>query len=52
MEILNSIEKDCTNDHDRLHAMIKGANPALTQDIITKILQSERISIAVEGQLK
>ena len=49
VEILNSIEKDHTNDANRLHAMIDRANPALTHEMITKILHSERISNAVEG---
>ena len=49
VEILNSIERDHTNDADRLHAMIDSANPALTREVITKVLQSERISNAIEG---
>ena len=49
VEILNSIEWDHANDHDRLHAMIDSANPALTHEVITKVLQSERIANAVKG---
>ena len=49
MEMLNSIERDHTNDHDRLHAMINSASSAITHEVITKVLQSEPISNAVEG---
>ena len=49
MEMLNSIEKDHRNDYDRFHAIIDDANPALTHEMITKVLQSERISNAIEG---
>ena len=49
MEILNSIERDHTNDHDRLHAMLDSANPTLTHEGLSKVLQSERVSSAVKG---
>ena len=49
VEMLISVEKDHRNDHDRLHAMIDNANPAITHEMITKVLQSECISNAIEG---
>ena len=49
-EVLKSIERDHTNYTDCLQAMIDSANPALTHEMITKVLQSERVSNAVKGQ--
>ena len=49
-ELLNTIERGGhVNDKDRLHAMIDSASPALTHEMITKVLQSERVSSAVKG---
>ena len=48
-DILKTIERDYANDGDCLHAMIDSANPALTHEMIAKVLQSERISNAVKG---
>ena len=50
MDTLNAIERGQNNNHDRLHVMIDSANPALTHEMITKVLQSERVSNAVAGQ--
>ena len=49
VDILNSIEKDHRNDQDRLHALVDSANPLLTHEMISKVLQSERVSNAVKG---
>ena len=46
---LNTIEKDHTNDKDRLHAVIDSANPAPTRETMTKILKSANISNAIAG---
>ena len=46
---LQAIEKDCTNDADRLHAVIDSINPAPTLGTMTKILQSEHITNAMAG---
>ena len=48
-DLLKTIERGHLTDEDRLHTMIDSANPALTHERITKVLQSERISSAVKG---
>ena len=50
-ELLNTIERarGHVNDEDRLCTMINSASPLLTHEVITKVLQSERISSAVKG---
>ena len=48
-ELLETIQRSHLNDGDCLCAMIDSANPALTHEMITKVLQSERISNAVKG---
>ena len=48
-DLFKTIERDHTNDKDRLRAMIDSASPGLTLERITEVLQSERISSAVEG---
>ena len=51
VERLDSIERDHINDHDRLLALVDSANCVLTHEMITKVLQSERIANAVQGLL-
>ena len=46
---LSAIEKDHTDDEDRLHAVINGANPAPTHETMVKILQSSNITSAIAG---
>ena len=50
-ELLKTIERarGHVNDKDRLCAMINSVSPALTHEVITNVLQSERISSAVKG---
>ena len=48
-ELLKTIQRSHLNDGDCLRAMIDSANPALTHEMIAKVLQSERISNAVKG---
>lgn len=51
VEILKSIQRNHINDKDCLHAMINGANPAPTQELITKVLQSTNITNAISGRI-
>ena len=48
-DLLKTIERDHTNDRDCLHAVIDSASPPPTHEMITKILQSERVSSAAKG---
>ena len=47
MDILNGIEKDHTDDDDRLYALIDSAAP--TREILANILESTNISNAIAG---
>ena len=49
VDALSTIEKDHTNDRDRLRAMIDGANPAPTREVMAKILHSANINEAMAG---
>ena len=49
MDTLNAVEKDHTDDRDRLHAVIGSANPAPTHEAMTKILKSANITNAIAG---
>ena len=49
MDMLCAIEKDHTDDKDRLHAVINGADPAPTHEIMVKILQSPNTTSAIAG---
>ena len=51
-DTLSAIEKDHTDDDDRLHAVIDSANPAPTQETVAKILESANISNAIAGMVK
>ena len=51
MDMLNAIEKDHTDDVDRLHAMIDTANPAPTHAALAKVLQSANITSAIAGTI-
>ena len=48
-DTLSDIEKNHTEDSDRLHAVIDSANPAPTREAMTKILDSASISNAIAG---
>ena len=48
-DTLSDIEKNHTDDSDRLHAVIDSANPAPTREAMTKILDSANISNAIAG---
>ena len=50
MDILNGIEKDHTDDDDRLYALIDSAAP--TREILANILESANISNAIAGMIK
>ena len=49
-DTLNDIEKDNTDDDDRLYAVIDSAAP--TREIMAKILESANISNAIAGMIK
>ena len=49
VDTLNAVKRAHTNDDDCLYAMIDSANPALTYEMMVKVLQSECISNAVKG---
>ena len=49
VDTLNAFEKDHTNDKDRLHAVIDGANPVPTHGAMAKVLQSANINKAIAG---
>ena len=49
VDTLSAIEKDHTEDNDRLHTMINGANPVPTYETMVKILQSSNITSAIAG---
>ena len=51
-DTLSAIEKDHTDDDDRLQAVIDSANPAPTQETVAKILESASISNAIAGMIK
>ena len=48
---LDAIEKNHTNDADRLHTLIDSANPSPTHETMAKILQSSQISNAIAGMI-
>ena len=52
VDILHAIEKDHTDDKDCLHAVIDSANPALTREAMTQILESANITNAIAGSYK
>ena len=49
VDALSTIEKDHTNDKDRLYAMIDSANPAPTYEAMVKIFQSAHITNTIAG---
>ena len=49
VDTLSTIEKDHTDDKDRLHAVIDSTNPAPTHEAMTKILESANINNAIAG---
>ena len=49
IDILSTIEKDHTDDKDRLHAVINIANPAPTHETMVKVLESSHITNAIAG---
>ena len=51
VDTLNAIEKDHTDDDDRLYAVIDSANPAPTREAMTKILESANITNAIAGMI-
>ena len=48
---LNAIEKDDENDGGRLKAVINGANPAPTREIMAKLLESAIVENAIAGMI-
>ena len=48
---LNAIEKDDGNDGSRLKAVINGANPAPTHEIMAKLLESAIVENAIAGMI-
>ena len=49
MDTLNAIEKDHTDNKNRLRAMIDRVNPAPTHEAVAKVLQSAHINNAIAG---
>ena len=48
-ETLTAIETDCTDNEDRLHAVINSANPAPTLKSMIEILKSANVAKAISG---
>ena len=50
-DALNAIGKNDANDGSRLKAVINGANPAPTHEIMSKLLQSANVKSAIAGMI-
>ena len=51
VDTLNAIEKDDGTDGSRLKAVINGANPAPTHEIMSKLLESAIVKNAIAGMI-
>ena len=49
VDTLSSIERGQTTTRGCLHRMINEANPPITRNAMTRVLQSERITNAIAG---